>query len=341
MNGYERITAALRGERPDRVPVMLHNFMMAAREAGVTMQAFREDPRLMAGVFIRAVEVYGYDGVLVDLDTATLAGALGVPVELPETEPALCHGARLGSLAEVDDLEPPDVARDRRVVVWLEAVRLLVAHFGREVYVRGNCDQAPFSLASMMRGAADWMMDLMDESNRERAERLLDHCAEASLQFIRLMAQAGAHMVSSGDSPAGPDLVSPRIYRELALPWEKRLADEAHRLGLPYALHICGRTDRILEDMLTTGADALELDHKTDARLAHERLKDRAVFIGNLDPSGVLALGTPELVRAKTRELLAVFADTPRFILNAGCAIPATTPGENLRSMIRAARSAA
>ena len=43
--------------------------------------------------------------------------------------------------------------------------------------------------------------------------------------------------------------------------------------------------------MLATGADALELDYKTDARLAHERMKDRAVFIGNLDPSGVLALG--------------------------------------------------
>jgi MtaA/CmuA family methyltransferase len=316
MNGYERITAALRGERPDRVPVMLHNFMMAAREAGVTMKAYRQDPRLMAGAFIRAVEVYGYDGVLVDLDTAALAGALGVPVELPETEPALCHGARLGRL---------------------EAVRLLVAHFGREVFIRGNCDQAPFSLASMMRGAADWMMDLMDEGNRERAFRLLDHCAEAGLQFVRLMAKTGAHMVSSGDSPAGPDLVSPRIYREYALPWERRLADEAHRLGLPYALHVCGRTDRILEDMLATGADALELDHKTDARLAHGRLKDRAVFIGNLDPSGVLALGTPDLVRAKTRELMAVFADTPRFILNAGCAIPATTPSENLRAMLRAA----
>jgi MtaA/CmuA family methyltransferase len=337
MNGYERITAALRGERPDRVPVMLHNFMMAAREAGVTMKAYRQDPRLVAGAFIRAVEVYGYDGVLVDLDTAALAGALGVPVELPETEPALCHGARLRSLEEVDDLEPPDVEQDARLAVWLEAVRLLVAHFGREVFIRGNCDQAPFSLASMMRGAADWMMDLMDEGNRERASRLLDHCAEAALQFVRLMAKTGAHMVSSGDSPAGPDLVSPRIYREFALPWEKRLADEAHRLGLPYALHICGRTDRILEDMLATGADALELDHKTDARLAHELLRDRAVFIGNLDPSGVLALGTPDLVRAKTRELMAVFADTPRFILNAGCAIPATTPSENLRAMLRAA----
>ncbi len=69
-------------------------------------------------------------------------------------------------------------------------------------------------------------------------------------------------------------------------------------------------------------------------------MKDRAVFIGNIDPSGVLALGTPELVEAKTRELLAVFADTPRFILNAGCAIPATTPPENLRAMITGSSSA-
>ena len=54
--------------------------------------------------------------------------------------------------------------------------------------------------------------------------------------------------------------------------------------------------------MVATGADALELDHKTDARLARDRGRSGpATFIGNLDPSGVLALGTPELVEAKTR----------------------------------------
>src|SRR5512139_1082069 len=104
MNGFERIAAALRGDRPDRVPVMLHNFMMAAREAGHTMRAFREDPEKLAGSFVRAVETYGYDGVMVDVDTATLAGALGVPVERPEDEPALVRGARLASLADVDGL---------------------------------------------------------------------------------------------------------------------------------------------------------------------------------------------------------------------------------------------
>jgi uroporphyrinogen-III decarboxylase len=29
-------------------------------------------------------------------------------------------------------------------------------------------------------------------------------------------------------------------------------------------LHICGCTDRILDDMIASGADGLELDYKTD-----------------------------------------------------------------------------
>jgi uroporphyrinogen decarboxylase len=91
--------------------------------------------------------------------------------------------------------------------------------------------------------------------------------------------------------------------------------------------------------MAATGADGLELDQKTGVPLAHELLMDRTTFIGNIDPSGVLALGDPDLVAAKTRELLEAFADTPRFILNAGCAIPAETPSENLRAMIATARS--
>jgi uroporphyrinogen decarboxylase len=339
MNGYERISAVLAGERPDHVPVMLHNFMVAAREAGHVFSEWRMDPERIASSFIRSVETYDYDGVLVDLDTATVAGALGVPVEQPRDEPALSHGTALQDLADVDALEPPDVGADPRVQVWLEAVQLLVAHFGDQKYIRGNCDQAAFSLASMMRGPVEWMMDLTDPGNRERAIRLLDHCAEAHLQLVRLMAGAGAHMVSCGDSPAGPSLVSPKMYREYALPWETRIVDEAHGLGVPYILHICGRTEPILDDMISTGADGLDLDYQTDARVAHDKMKDRTVFVGNLDPSEVIARGTPELVEEKSRELVEIFADTPRFVLNAGCAIPADTPPENIRAMIRAARS--
>jgi uroporphyrinogen decarboxylase len=338
MNGTQRIQAALHGKQPDRIPVMLHNFLMAAREAGLTQRQYREDPVKIAGAFIRAVETYDYDAILVDVDTATLAGALGVPVDFPDDDPARCEGGCLPELAAVRDLPAPDVAANARVQVWLESVRLLKNHFGNEIYVRGNCDQAPFSLASMMRGPAEWMMDLLDEENRADVDRLLGYCAEASGQFLHLMAAAGADMLSNGDSPAGPDLISPAMYRTFAQASERAMVERVHAMGKPYALHICGNTTAILSDILDTGADVLELDYKTDVRAACDACRGRAVFCGNLDPSGVLALGTPELVARKTRELLGVFAGNPRFILNSGCAIPPATPPENLRAMLRAAR---
>ena len=40
------------------------------------------------------------------------------------------------------------------IQVWLESVRLLKEYFKDEIYIRGNCDQAPFALATMVRGCA-------------------------------------------------------------------------------------------------------------------------------------------------------------------------------------------
>jgi uroporphyrinogen decarboxylase len=339
MTGYERIAAALGGRMPDKIPVMLHNFMMAARERGITMRAFRESAQLVAESFIRTAETYDVDGVLVDIDTVTLAGAVGVPIDFPEDEPARCRSGSLHRLEMVEDLKPVDIQSYRGVSVWLEAVRRLRNHFGGEIMVRGNCDQAPFSLASMMRSPVLWMMDLIEVGNEAFVFELLDYCLDVSRQFIRLMLEAGAHMVSNGDSPAGPDLISPEMYRRFALSYEKILVKTAKNLGLPYVLHICGNTSLILEDMVSTGADGLELDYKTDTQRAHNLMKDRCTFFGNLDPVSVLALGSRDLVEKKTHELLKIFSDSPRFVLNAGCAIPPDTPQENIRAMIRIARN--
>ena len=339
MNGYERIMAAIEGRPADRVPVMLHNFMMAAEEAGYSMAQYREDPVKIADAHSRAIEKYDYDGIFIDVDTATLAGAIGVPVDYPENEPARCHGAAIKDLSEVMTLEVPDIANDKYIGIWLQATQLLRKRFGDEICVRGNCDQAPFSLASMMRTPAIWLMDLLDEDNRDNVMALLEYCTMAGCRFVELMAEAGAHMISNGDSPAGPDMISPQMYRQFALPGEKKVIDTAHSFNLPYVLHICGNTTAILEDIAGCGADGLEIDYKTDTRKANDLLKDQVCFIGNIDPSGVLALGTPDDVRQTTLELLNIFADNPRFILNAGCALPSMTPPENLRTMIETARS--
>ena len=252
MNGYQRIRSALGGEWPDCTPVMLHNFMMAAREAGLTMREFRSDPNAVAWAFIKSVETYGYDGIVLDIDTATLAGAVSVPVHFPADLPARYHTGNLRDLAEVDALPPPNIGNYPAVQIWLEAAARLKRHFGDEVFLRGNCDQCPFSLAAAMRSIDAWMLDLADPDQEERIHRLLEYCTGVTIEFVRLMAATGAHMVSNGDSLAGPELISPRLYRKYALPYERRVVSAAHDLGLPYVLHICGRTDLILDDMIST-----------------------------------------------------------------------------------------
>jgi MtaA/CmuA family methyltransferase len=338
MNGRQRIAAALRGEWPDTTPVMLHNFMCAAREAGVSMGRFRTDPEAIARAFLLAVERYGYDGILVDVDTVTLAAAAGVPVDRPDNEPARATGGALRSLEEARDIPPVNILNSPGIQVWLEAVRIIARRAGDEIYLRGNCDQSPFTLAALIRGMNDWLIECLDPEKEDLVHFLLERAAELTTQFLRAMAETGAHMLSNGNSVAGPDVVSPTIYRRFALPYDRRIAAEAHRLGLPHVLHICGNTGTILPDMIATGSDGLELDYKTDPRLACRLMGKSTTFIGNIDPGGVLALGTPRLVEEKTRELLSAFRDTPRFILNAGCAIPPTTPPENLHAMIRTAR---
>lgn len=338
MNGYERIKAALEGRQPDKVPVMLHNFMMAAREHGITMEQYRNNPKLMAECFIASVDKYRYDGILVDIDTVTLAGAVGVPVDFPVDDPARSHTGNLNDLGEVASLKPVNIENYRYIQNWLEAVRILVDYYRGEIYIRGNCDQAPFSLASMMRGPQPWMLDLM-MGTEEQLTALLDYCLDASLQFIRLMSQTGCHMVSNGDSPAGPEMIAAEMYEKWALPWEKKLSGEAHKAGLSYTLHICGNTDIILDSMAESGADAIELDYKTDIGRIYKAYHDRITLIGIIDPSGVLALGSPGDVRIKTLELLETYSSSPRFILNAGCAIPPTTPSVNLSTMIQTARA--
>jgi uroporphyrinogen decarboxylase len=178
----------------------------------------------------------------------------------------------------------------------------------------------------------DLMMGADDDINL-----LLDYCTGVTSGFIKLMAQTGCDMVSNGDSSAGPEMISRELYVKYALPSEKIITEQAHLQGFPY--HICGNTDAILEHMLKTGADAFELDYKTDINKIYNTISKTTTFIGNIDPSGVLALGTLKDVKTKTEELLSVYKNSNRFILNAGCAIPPNTPPENLKMMIETARN--
>ncbi|MCC6681275.1 MAG: PEP-CTERM sorting domain-containing protein [Phycisphaeraceae bacterium] len=58
----------------------MHDFMVATRQFDIIMAQFRSDSVAMSRYFIEAIDQPGHDGMMVDLDTETIAGALVAPI---------------------------------------------------------------------------------------------------------------------------------------------------------------------------------------------------------------------------------------------------------------------
>jgi uroporphyrinogen-III decarboxylase len=106
--------------------------------------------------------------------------------------------------------------------------------------------------------------------------------------------------------------------------------------GVRLSYHICGNATPIIDDMVRTGAAILELDQKADMRQCKAAARGKTTILGPIDPSEVMAQGTPELVMEKCREALEILAPGGGLILGPGCALPATTPEENVDAMLEA-----
>ena len=339
MNSIERTLRTLTFQPVDRVPVDLHNFMVTPRFLGVTDYAeFFRDGEAMAEAQIKAWERYGHDVVMVENGTAALAEACGVQVEYLKDSAPVAKTPAISSLDEVDKLEVPDPYKDPLLSELLKTTRIVVEEIGDRVFVMGRADQGPFSLACEIRGMSAFLLDLALGKKLDKIHQLLDFCRSVSERYVIAQIEQGAHATSIGDSPSGPDVISPKYYREFAYPYVKDLVCNIKKKDIILAYHICGNSTPIIEDMVSTGSAILEIDQKADQQASKAAAAGKATLLGPIDPSEVMANGTPELVMEKCNEALENLSPGGGFILGPGCALPPNTPDENIDAMIEAAK---
>jgi MtaA/CmuA family methyltransferase len=338
MNSLERCLAVLNGEEFDTLPVVPQCFMYAIETAGLRIGDINRNGKRMAQAHILSQEKYEYDGCVIDFDDASIAEAVGAKVIFRDDEPAVVNEDEpvLKDLRDVYDLEVPDPLNAGRLGEWLEATRTLVEAIGDHVFVMGRADQGPFSIACLLRGTQQFMMDLLTEDKKVIAD-VIDYCRRVSLAFARAQKDAGAHATSIGDALAGPNLISPDMYREFAFEPEKQLALEIQQYGIPLALHICGNTNAIIGDMGATGARILEVDWLLDMRHAREAVPASTVLMGNVNPSSPLVRGSVAEVEQAVREVIEATRGQGLFV-SSGCAMGRNTPPENFKAFIAAAR---
>ncbi len=332
------VKRAFAGEAVERIPVMAHNFLMAVREAGFTQKQFRESPDVMVKAMTEATMKYDLDCVLLDVDTALLASACGADVMYPDDLAAVAKGTQPVPLEELPDkVKDVDLLASPRVRHYLEAAERLV-QWGNENdrFIRINADQGAFSLACILTGMDEFMMDLLDEDYEDDINRLLDATYKVSLRMHELCFATGAHMTSYGNSSEGCSVISPAMFRQFAKERETRLAADLKARGIPYLCHICGDVNPILPDLVETGCPAFELDWKTDARRVFEIAHGKFTLSGNVDPS-LFVTGTPDEVYAASREVCDIFRGKGGLVLCSGCALGPNTKSENVQAFVRAA----
>jgi uroporphyrinogen decarboxylase len=338
LTSLERVNMVLAGGIPDRVPVDLHNFMMTAQASGLPFPEYFQNGEAMAEGQIQAWHEYGHDVLLLENGTAALAEACGCGVEYLTDSAPVSFTPAIQGLDEVDKLVVPDPYRAHPLAQNLKATRVVAREIGRQAFIMGRADQGPFSLASMILGIETFLLALNKPANRERLHRLLEFCLEVVFRYAVAQMEQGAHMTSIGESLSGPDVCSPRTYKEYEWGYARRLVERLKANNVRLAYHICGNATPIVGDMVETGAAVLELDYKCDLPAIKQAARGRAAILGVIDPSEVLARGTPEIVAHSVRQELEILAPGGGLILGPGCALPPTTPPANIHALVEAAQ---
>lgn len=340
MNAYERCLAAIRFEEIDHLPTDLHNFLMCAQQSGMDFGKFVLDDKKMAEMQIELWKEYSHDMLLIENGTATLAEALGVEVIYRKKGAPVAHGTVLKQLEDVRKLEMPENLWESPLVkAQLLTVERLVQYFDRTTFLIGRADQGPFSLAAQLYGMERLLEDMMDEDAEEDILKLLDFCTNVCIMYHEKLLSLGVPMTSMGDSTAGPDVISPSMYKEIVLPYEKRVVDAVHKKGGMVALHICGNATKIIGNMCETGADILEIDQKTNLKEALLYSKGKCALLGQVNPV-LLSGGTMEQVKEATEDIVQTIGGkgSTGFVLGPGCALGGDTPKENILAMLNCAR---
>lgn len=335
MLGRQGVLAMLDGESVESLPLMPITMMFAADHIGVPYREYATDFETLVEGQIRVAADFDFDYVSCISDPAREAADCGANVQYFEDQPpAMDESAAL--LTEKEDLARlciPDPEDEGRMLDRVRAAELFRARLPEHGKLIEGWVEGPIAEAADLRGINNLMMDFYEDPCF--VGELMEFTLELGIRFARAQVEAGVDIIGLGDAAAS--LVGPDIYESYVWPYEKRLVDAIKEMGSRVRLHICGDTRPILARMGELRCDIVDIDFLVPLGMAREQMGPDTVLLGNLNPVACLRNGTPEMVR---RELERCHAEAGRnYIVGAGCEVVRDTAHENVRTMVKFARS--
>jgi [methyl-Co(III) methanol-specific corrinoid protein]:coenzyme M methyltransferase len=300
------------------------------KATGVRFAESHTDAKMMAELAASTYKQFGFHCAVVPFDVAIEAEAVGCPINFyTQVDPQDILYPTVKGKIPVDAAEikiPDDLAGAGRIPLVCEALRLLKKDIGDEVAI-GTYIMGPFTIAGQTMELNDLLKLCLKKP--EKIGEILDIYSDLVIKLARIYFDAGADYITIREMGACSDVLRPAIFKKLVEPRLKKIFEQAPG---PLVLHICGKSNGIIDSMDSCGAAALSVDQKNDIAETRKVVGDGPILLGNFDPYNILVKGTVEDVERMVAEVAASGVDA----LWPGCDIWPSVPKENMEAMMAA-----
>jgi uroporphyrinogen decarboxylase len=301
-------------------------------EAGSFM-AVCTNPELACEVTLQPLRRFDFDAAILFSDILTIPDAMGLGLHFTEGEGPKFERP-LRTAADIEKLAVIDPEIELRYVT--DAVRLIRKNLDGSVPLIGFSG-SPWTLATyMVEGGSSKnfaKVKALMYNDPALMHKLLDTLAQSVAAYLNAQIAAGAQAVMLFDTWGG--MLSSEDYNEFSLRYAKQVRDlltlENEGRRVPNILFTKGG-GLWLEEMATTGYDALGLDWQTDIQHARTRVGDKVALQGNLDPLALYA--NPDVITEKVKTILHKYGNGSGHVFNLGHGILPDINPEHVKAMV-------
>lgn len=129
-------------------------------------------------------------------------------------------------------------------------------------------------------------------------------------------------VVETGGGAGSSTLISPAMFKEFCVPYDKEQNKAFHEAGIKVVYHLCGGIMPLLDMVVESGTDGLEtmtpkaMGGDCDLAEASRRVGDRLFFIGGFNQNAGFENGTPEKARQQVFECFNATKDHAGYIVS-------------------------
>lgn len=298
---------------------------------GTTVRELISDSELQAKGMQAVAERTDAAASVSFMDLSVEAECFGATVCVSDDEVPTVKGRLISDEDEASALEVPAIGSGR-TSLYINAIKKASEKITDRPVFAGMI--GPFSLAARLLDVSEIMMDCYDDP--DMVHLVLEKVTQFLTEYAKAYKAAGASGIMMAEPVAG--LLSPALEAEFSSPYVKKIVDAVQDDDFAVIYHNCGNNVPVmLDSILSTGCMAYHFGNAIDMQkdiLA--KVPSDVLVMGNVDPAGVLRMGTPESVKEATVSLLEKCSEYPNFMLSSGCDIPPMTPWENIDAFFAA-----